>query len=67
MSSGDFKTCDWTADLVIFEDVTVIPRDALLLGKRLDLLLFRNNHGHQKALQCSNESEMSSSVTTCET
>ena len=38
-------------DLVVFEKVSVVPRDALLLGIRLDLLLLRNHHCHQEALQ----------------
>ncbi len=52
LSVGRYKTKDCgIAYLVIVEDVRVVTRDALLLGKGLDLLLLRNHNGHQEALQ----------------
>lgn len=42
--------------LVIREEVSVVARDALLLGIRLHLLLLRNHHRHQEALQASRAS-----------
>ena len=39
------------AYLVILEDVRVVSRDALLLGKGLDVLLLRNHNSHQETLQ----------------
>lgn len=40
-----------SAHLVICQESTVLPRDALLLGKGLHLLLLRDHNCHQKALQ----------------
>lgn len=37
--------------LVILDDVRVVSRDALLLGKGLNVLLLRNHNSHQEALQ----------------
>ena len=50
--TGGYKTRDhMIAYLVILEDVRVVSRDALLLGKGLDVLLFRNHNSHQETLQ----------------
>jgi len=50
--TGGYKTRDhMIAYLVILEDVRVVSRDALLLGKGLDVLLLRNHNSHQETLQ----------------
>ena len=63
--TGGYKTRDhMSACLVILEHVRVVSRDALLLGKGLDLLLLRNHNRHQEALQQQQQQADSMQMTT---